>query len=122
MRILFVSGTSIGGSAHSTRELADRLVEHGHHVAVLFRVEGAPRTRQLHKRAVNLVVKLGSSPLARPVDAVAAMLGRRPRRMGDSVPYEVWETAIPENSMRYVLKSFGPDVVVASSIGRVAWL
>ncbi len=121
MRILFVSGTSIGGSAHSTRELADRLVEHGHHVAVLFRIEGAPRTRQLHKRAINLVVKLGRSPLARPVDAVAAMLSRRPRRADEAVPYEVWQTSIPENSLRSVLRSFGPDVVVASSIGRVAW-
>jgi glycosyltransferase involved in cell wall biosynthesis len=121
MRILFVSGTSIGGSAHSTRELADRLVEHGHDVALLFRVEAAPRTRRVHKRAINLVTKLGQSPLARPFDAIAAMLGRRPRRTAEPVPYEVWETPILENSMPAVLKSFGPDVVVASSIGRVAW-
>ncbi len=121
MRILFVSGTSIGGSAASTRELADRLVEHGHHVAVLFRVEGSSHTRQVHKRAINLVVKLGGSPLARPVDAVASIIGRRPRRVADDVPYEVWETPVLENSLPAVLKSFGPDVVVASSLGRVAW-
>jgi glycosyltransferase involved in cell wall biosynthesis len=121
MRILFVSGTSIGGSAHSTRELADRLVEHGHDVAILFRVERAPRQRQIHKRAINLVVKLGRSPLARPVDAVAATIGRRPQRVDEPVSYEVWETTIPENSFPTVMKSFGPDVVVASSIGRVAW-
>jgi UDP:flavonoid glycosyltransferase YjiC (YdhE family) len=62
MRILFVSGTSIGGSAHSTRELAERLVARGHDVSILFRVEGAKRTRYVHKRAINLVVKLGSTP------------------------------------------------------------
>ncbi len=108
MRILFVSGTSIGGSAHSTRELADRLVEHGHHVAILFRVEDASRTRHIHKRAINLVVKLEPSPLARPVDAAAAVLARRPHRSAENVSYEVWQTQILENSLPRVLKTFGP--------------
>jgi glycosyltransferase involved in cell wall biosynthesis len=121
MRILFVSGTSIGGSAHSTRELAERLVARGHDVAILFRDEGAARTRSVHKRAINLVVKLGSSPLARPVDRAAALLGRRPRRAAEPVPYAVWFTSVPENSIGALLRDFRPDVVVASSIGRVAW-
>jgi glycosyltransferase involved in cell wall biosynthesis len=121
MRILFVSGTSIGGSAHSTRELAERLVARGHDVAILFRVEGAVRTRYVHKRAINLVVKLGSSPLAGPVDRVAAQIGRRPRRAAEPVPYAVWNTSVPENSIGTLLRDFAPDVVVASSIGRVAW-
>jgi glycosyltransferase involved in cell wall biosynthesis len=121
MRILFVSGTSIGGSAHSTRELAERLVARGHDVAILFRVEGDPRVRHLHKRAINLVVKLGTSPLARPVDRVAAQLARRPRRVKEPVPYEVWETVIPENSVPTLLEQFRPDVVVASSLSRMGW-
>jgi glycosyltransferase involved in cell wall biosynthesis len=121
VRILFVSGTAIGGSAHSTRELAERLVERGHQVAILFRVDGSGRTRYVHKRAINLVVKLGSSPLARPVDRVAAQLGRRPRRAPGDAGYEVWSTTVPENSLGSLLRDFAPDVVVASSIGRVAW-
>lgn len=120
MRILFVSGTAIGGSAHSTRELAERLTAHGHDVAILFRVEG-PRVRALHKRAVNLVTKLGSSPLAPRVDRIASMIGRTPTRDRGSVTYEVWESVVIENSLRTVMRSFGPDVVVASSLGRVAW-
>lgn len=121
MRILFVSGTAIGGSARSTRELAERLVARGHRVAILFRVDDHPRLRHVHKRAVNLVVKLGDSPFARPVDRVAAQLGRRPQRAAEPVPYEIWTTTIPENSLATVLGSFRPDVVVASSIGRVSW-
>ena len=120
MRILFVSGVAIGGSAHSTRELAERLAGHGHDVAILFRVEGE-RVRHLHKRAVNLVTKLGDRPGARRVDQVAAMIGRTPKRTAEPVPYQVWESVVPENSLATVLRSFGPDVVVVSSIGRVAW-
>jgi hypothetical protein len=89
MRILFVSGTIVGGSAHSTRELADRLTAHGHEVAILFRVDGG-RKRTVHKRAINLVTKLGDSRLARPVDRVAALIGRKPRRVRESTTYEVW--------------------------------
>lgn len=121
MRILFVSGTSIGGSAHSTRELAERLVARGHDVAILFRAEGAARTRRVHKRAINLVVKLGSSPLAKPVERAAALIGRRPRRAAEPAPYAVWNTSVPENSIGDLLADFAPDVVVASSIGRVSW-
>jgi len=120
MRILFVSGTAIGGSAHSTRELAERLTAHGHDVAILFRVEG-PRVRQLHKRAINLVTKLGSSPFASKVDRLAAMIGRTPTRDRTALTYQVWESVVIENSIRTVIRSFGPDVVVASSLGRVAW-
>jgi glycosyltransferase involved in cell wall biosynthesis len=120
MRILFVSGTAIGGSAHSTRELAERLTARGHDVAILFRVDG-DRVRKLHKRAVNLVTKLGDSGLATRVDRVAALIARKPHRDPESVTYEVWQSVVIENSIRTVLRSFGPDVVVASSLGRVAW-
>jgi glycosyltransferase involved in cell wall biosynthesis len=120
MRILFVSGTAIGGSAHSTRELAERMTARGHDVAILFRVDG-DRVRKLHKRAVNLVTKLGGSGLAKRVDRVAALIARKPHRDRESVTYEVWESVVIENSIRTVVRSFGPDVVVASSLGRVAW-
>ncbi len=120
MRILFVSGTDVGGSAHSTRELAERLVRHGHDVGILFRVEG-PRPRYVHKRAINLVTKLGSKPGARQVDRVAALIGRKPKPGDGTAPYSVWGSAVVENALPGVLRRFAPDVVVASSIGRVAW-
>lgn len=120
MRILFVSGVAIGGSAHSTRELAERLTGHGHDVAILFRFE-RPRMRRVHQRSVNLVSKLGSHAIASHVDRVASMIGRKPRRTKEAVPYAVWESVVPENSLGTVMRSFGPDIVVVSSIGRVAW-
>jgi glycosyltransferase involved in cell wall biosynthesis len=120
VRILFDSGVDIGGSAHSTRELADRLAGHGHTVGILFRVE-APRTRALHKRAINLVTKLGDRPAAGPVDRAAALIGRTPRAADPTAAYQVWESAVPENSLPRVIRSFAPDVAVVSSIGRVAW-
>jgi glycosyltransferase involved in cell wall biosynthesis len=120
VRILFVSGVPTGGSAHSTRELAERLAGHGHDVALLFRVE-APRVRQVHKRAINLVTKLGSKRGAGSVDRTAALIGRTPKHVKEDVPYQVWTSSVPENSLETVMRSFGPDVVVVSSIGRVAW-
>lgn len=121
MRILFVSGTAVGGSARSTRELAERLVARGHAVALLFRVEAAPRRRWVHKRAVNLTTKLGASPLARPVAFAGSLIGRRARRGPERSGVEAWETILPENSLPGVMRGFRPDVVVASSIGRTAW-
>ena len=99
MRILFVSGTAIGGSAHSTRELADRLTAHGHDVAILFRVDGE-RVRTLHKRAINLVTKLGDRLLAPKVDRIAATdRGASPAATRSPSTYEVWESVVIENSI-----------------------
>jgi glycosyltransferase involved in cell wall biosynthesis len=120
MRILFVSGTATGGSAHSTRELADRLGAHGHDVAILFRIEGR-RVARVHKRAINLVTKLGDRAVARRLDRLVAMIARTPKRAPEASRTEVWESVVPENALPTVIRTFGPDVVVTSSIGRVAW-
>lgn len=121
MRILFVSGVAIGGSARSTRELAERLARRGHTVGLVLTVERARRRRHVHKRAVNLTVKLGSSPLARAVGAVAAQIGRRPHPAGGPASVTTWETIMAENSLPTIRRRFRPDVVVASSIDRMAW-
>ncbi len=121
MRILFVSGVAVGGSARSTRELADHLAQRGHDVATLLQVERARRRRYLHTRAVNLTVKLGASPLTRPVAGAAATIGRRPVRTPGPSNVESWETFLPQNSLSAVIGSFHPDVVVTSSIDRMAW-
>ncbi|MGZ4688208.1 MAG: glycosyltransferase [Acidimicrobiia bacterium] len=120
MRILFISGTVTGGSAHSTRELAEHLTGHGHGVAVLSRVDG-DEVRSVHRRAANLVSKLSTSSVAGRVDRVTSMVGRKPRRSKQPVPYEAWESVVPENSLRFLIQSFGPDVVVASTVERAAW-
>jgi glycosyltransferase involved in cell wall biosynthesis len=121
MRILFVSGVAEGGSARSTRELAERLAGRGHDVAILMQLPRAPRRRYMHKRAINLTVKLGTSPLAQPVARAAARIGSRPTRAADAGAVERWETILPENSLATVSASFRPDVVVASSVDRMSW-
>jgi glycosyltransferase involved in cell wall biosynthesis len=118
MRILFVSGTAVGGSATSTRELATALAARGHEVALLARVATAPRRWMLHHRLVNAA---HSHPaLAAPLSAVAGRIGRR-TRVVRTEPFLERSTILVENSFGSVLASFGPDVVVAASIGRMAW-
>lgn len=124
MRILFVSGVATGGSARSTRELAGALASRGHVVGALFGTTARPRLRHVHKRAVNLSVKLERSPLQAPVMWATGLIGRRAHPVNgakgtDGV--EAWETIVPENSFPAVARAFRPDVVVASSIDRMSW-
>jgi len=119
MRILFLSGTAVGGSAMSTRELAERMATRGHEVDVLLRVETSPRRWMLQHRLVNLAVRLPRL-LARPVWSIAGLIGGR-RRLVDESPVRVWSTILPENSLRIFLRQGAPDVVVAASLGRMAW-
>ncbi len=119
MRILFLSGTAVGGSAMSTRELAQRMAARGHEVDVLLRVETAPRRWMLQHRLVNLAVRLPRL-LAQPVWSIAGLIGGR-RRLVNELPVRVWSTILPENSLRKFLRDQAPDVVVSASIGRMAW-
>ena len=119
MRILFLSGTAVGGSAMSTRELAKRMGARGHDVEVLMRVETAPRRWMLQHRLVNLAVKLPRL-LAQPVWRIAGLIGRR-RQLVDDGPVREWSTILPENSLRQFLGRQALDVAVVSSIDRMAW-
>ncbi|MFM7270464.1 MAG: glycosyltransferase [Actinomycetes bacterium] len=118
MRILFVSGTAVGGSASSTRELAAALAARGHDVAVLARVATAPRRWMLHHRLVNAA---HSHPrLHSALVAAAGRIGRRVRLV-QTESFTEYASIVVENSFPPLLSAFGPDVVVASSIGRMAW-
>ncbi len=119
MRILFLSGTAVGGSAMSTRELAQRMAARGHEVDVLLRVETAPRRWMLQHRLVNLAVRLPRL-LAQPVWRVAGLVGGG-RQLVNESPIRLWSTILPENSLRKFLRDQPPDVVVAASVGRMAW-
>lgn len=103
----------------STIELAQRVAARGHEVDVLLRVETAPRRWMLQHRLVNLAVRLPRL-LAQPVWSVAGVIGRRRQLVSES-PVRVWSTILPENSLRKFLRDQSPDVVVAASIGRMAW-
>ncbi|MFM8972897.1 MAG: hypothetical protein ACKOOG_09720, partial [Actinomycetota bacterium] len=118
MRILFVSGTAVGGSATSTRELATALAARGHEVALLARVATAPRRWMVQHRLVN---SAHSHPrLAGPLGAVAGRIGRR-ARLVRTEPFREYSTILVENSLPGLLPDLAPDVVVAASIGRMAW-
>src|SRR5579884_444345 len=121
MRILFVSGVATGGSARSTRELAAGLASRGHTVGALFGTTERPRLREVHRRSVNLRVKLDGSPLSTPVAWAGGFIGRRPRHANGVDGVQTWETIVPENSFPLVAREFRPDVVVASSIDRMSW-
>jgi glycosyltransferase involved in cell wall biosynthesis len=119
--MLFVSGTSVGGAARSTSELATELVARGHDAVTLMRDEEARIRGYVHKRAVNLEVKLEGRPGSSAVRAVARYIGRRPRRVASGVGLVEYRAALPENAASVLLRRHGTDVVIANSIERTAW-
>jgi glycosyltransferase involved in cell wall biosynthesis len=121
MRVLFVSGTAAGGAARSTHELAAVMAGRGHDVATLMRDDDTPLWTTIHRRAVNLRVKLGARRSARVVDAMARRIGRRMRRDGVERPYPSFLATRPENAMARALGDLRPDVVVVNSIDLPAW-
>ena len=77
MRALFVSGTSVGGAAKSTYELAEVLAARGHTVFTLMKVDEAQRSTKLHKRLLNLDVKVARSAAPRLAKRAVSTLRRR---------------------------------------------
>ncbi|HEX5615376.1 MAG TPA: glycosyltransferase [Acidimicrobiia bacterium] len=121
VRVLFVSGSPGGGSARSTVELASRLVERGHVSGVLSVTRGPAPVKSLHERAVDASARVAGTPLAAPVAALTARLGRRLLPLPEADGVACWSAHVPENALDALLASFRPDVVVASSLDRPAW-
>lgn len=121
MRLLFLSGTTVGGSGRSQRELASRLAERGHQVRFLVDAGEPARVRRwLYEELSDLSARLEGRPGQRAVRLVEAMPGRRatPRQIGG---IEHLSTPVPENAFRSVARAFRPDVVVGSSVLRLTW-
>lgn len=121
MRILFVSGTGIGGAARSTHELARVLAGRGHAVATLVRDEGAPRRTALHRRIVNARARFASTPARGAIDRLARQVGRRLRPAAAAGSYAAWTALRPENALARAVATVRPDVVVVNSIDLPAW-
>jgi glycosyltransferase involved in cell wall biosynthesis len=121
MRMLFVSGTSVGGAARSTYELAALLAERGHVAATLVRDESAPRRTYLHRRAVNLRVKLGPRRAAPLVDRVARFIGARLTADPNRSDAQAYCAVRPENALAGAVRVVRPDVVIVNSIDLPAW-
>jgi glycosyltransferase involved in cell wall biosynthesis len=121
MRMLFVSGTSVGGAARSTYELAELLRHRDHVVATVVRNETAPRRTYVHRRAVNLRVKLEGRRVARLVDAAARRIGARLAREPNRAGTWTFRAVRPENALVKALRTVQPDVVIVNSIDLPAW-
>jgi glycosyltransferase involved in cell wall biosynthesis len=121
VRILFVTGTTVGGSGRSQRELAARLAERGNVMLVLADPEvGAPLRRWVYEQLSDLRVHWGDRPGHGLIDKIEARPGRRGHETQiDGVPHVL--TPVPENAFPHVVDSFCPDVVVGSSIERLTW-
>ena len=120
MRVLFVSGTTVGGSGRSQRELAARLVARGH--VVTFVVDhGRPTLgRQVYEQLSDLSARFGSAPGSKAF----RWLERRPGRRVSVVELDRLEhmtTAVPENAAEPMLDTFQPDVVIGNSVLRLTW-
>jgi glycosyltransferase involved in cell wall biosynthesis len=121
MRILFVSGTTVGGSGRSQRELAGQLALRGHDV--LFLVDDdrpAPGARWAYGHLSDLSVRLAGRSLGSAVSALRDSIGgRTSSTVIDGQTHHA--CALPQNALARELRDFGPDVVVVSSVERWAW-
>src|SRR6187551_279217 len=75
LRLLFVSGVSIGGAPRSTIELAQLLHERGHDVAVV--VGDRDLAPRWYQPGVRLAIKAGDGVLSRALRRVLRRAGRR---------------------------------------------
>ena len=121
MRLLFVSGTTVGGSGRSQRELASRLVQRGHTVSFLVDDgQTATLTRWSYGHLSDLAARLGDragGSLARRLEAIP---GRRVSISLRGGPDHL-ATAVPENAAEALLDEFRPDVVIGNSVLRLTW-
>jgi glycosyltransferase involved in cell wall biosynthesis len=121
MDLLFVSGTTVGGSGRSQRELAAALARRGHRVRFLVDdKQAASATRWLHGQLSDLSVRWSGRPGARIADWARSRPGRRwqPVEMGD-LPHVA--SPVPQNALASVLSLWRPHAVVVSSVERWAW-
>ena len=121
MRLLFVSGTTGGGSGRSQRELAGQLISRGHHVLSLVDDRRrAPATRWLYGQLSDLSVRAGGTTVVPAVIWARDRIGRTvERKQIAGVPH--WVSVLPQNVLRRAVSDFKPDVVVVNSIERWAW-
>lgn len=121
MRVLFISGTTVGGSGRSQRELAARLIRRGHEVSFVVDDEAPSRIRRfIYERCADGAVRWGERPGARIIRLLERQPGKRTRRATlGGIAHRI--TPVPENAARAAIEMFRPDVVVGNSILRLTW-
>jgi glycosyltransferase involved in cell wall biosynthesis len=121
MRLLFVSGTTVGGSGRSQRELASRLAGMGHEVLFLVDPEhGSAVRRWTYEQLSDLSVRWGRRPASRALRWLEARPGRTVREVEiDGLQHVT--TPVPENAIERTMDHFRPDVVLGNSLVRLTW-
>ena len=121
MRLLFLSGTPTGGSAVSTRQLAERLAARGHEVGLLVQQRTRGRVGLVAPPRGRLVNSVITAP-GRVWRALKRAVTTQPRRVGCRNGVEEWTGAAPEQVLTSLCAAWRPDVVVVSSVHRRAWI
>ena len=120
LRFLFVSGTGVGGSGRSQRELAVRLVSFGHQVTFVVDPEGKSWRRRLYEQLADASVRLGTSKVSEPLRWLERQPGRRSQYTTvDGIAHMY--SPVPENALISHIDAIRPHVVVGNSILRLAW-
>ena len=117
MKLLYVNGTYEGGSILSTRELLTRLPGHGVESRLISAQKETAVAAYLRRRMTNLAVKLGGPE----PDNIVVRANRLWGRKATKVAAAEWSSTAVENAAATVLGDWKPDVVVVSSVDRVAW-
>ncbi len=124
MRILFVNGTSHGGSLLSTHALAARLAALGHDIGVLQHRPGRAGPLRLHKRLENLhakTVRGRSAALAPLTEALVRRPGRRPGPAAAAPGVRGWAAPVTANALAAVRRAMAPEVIVVAGVLRPQW-
>jgi glycosyltransferase involved in cell wall biosynthesis len=115
LRILFVSGVSVGGAPRSTIELAGLLRARGHEVNVV--VGDREHAPGWYQYGVRLAVKAGRGAVHRAVRTFLRRAGRRFEQTAElGVP--VYRAPLAVNAYRAMVGQRPLDVVMANSLPR----
>jgi len=120
MKLLFVSGVSIGGACRSTLDLAEALARRGNSVTVL--LGNRPPSGSAFDLGVRALAKLFGRPGARIVEQGLRRVGRRARPIARGAnAVRILGCRVPENGYLDLVSAARPDAVIVNSLPRMAF-
>jgi glycosyltransferase involved in cell wall biosynthesis len=120
VRVLFLLGTTTGGSAVSTRLLAEALAARGHDVGLLAQRRARPRAGLVAPSHARWATSVAATP-ARAWHALRRAATTKPESVSSKGGVDAWISVAPERVLPSVCGAFRPGVVVVSSVHRHAW-
>ena len=119
--MIFISGTTAGGSGRSQRELAMRLSSKGHEILFLVDDGRSSRaSRWVYSQLSDLSVRLARTPFANPASLARDAVGASTSTISLQGIRHL-ATAVPQNALPRLIRTFAPDLVVVNSVERWAW-